>query len=129
MAALHPPNSMYTRSRHTPSWQCQCIVHSLPPPICDEFQFTHIPCNIPQRLIVDIVGIVAKAEGMINSWLTSSIDAVDGWRERLQRGEVHKRVFDGDRSLVRDLMLIEPRKNDHVVSIQIEIRRDKEFLG
>lgn len=66
---------------------------------------------------------------MINSRLTSSIDAVDGWRERLQRGEVHKRVFDGDRSLVRDLMLIEPRKIDHVFSIQIEIRRDKEFLG
>lgn len=66
---------------------------------------------------------------MINSRLTSSIDTVDCWRERFQRGEVHKRVFDGNGSLVRDLMLIEPRKIDHVVSIQIEIRRDKEFLG
>lgn len=129
MAALHPPNSMYTRSRHTPSWRCQCIVHSLPPPTYDEFQFTRIPCNIPQRLVVDIVGIVAKTEGMINSWLTSSIDAIDCWRERFQRGEVHKRVFDGNGSLVRDLMLIESRKTDHVFSIQIEIRRDKEFLG
>ena len=128
MAALHPPSSMYTRSMHTPLWQCQCIAHSLPPPICDEFQFTHIPCNISQRLMVDIVGIVAKTEGMINSWLTSSIDAVDCWRERFQRGEVHKRVFDGNGSLVRDLMLIESRQIDHVFSIQIKIRRDKEFL-
>ena len=128
MAALHPPSSMYTRSRHTPSWQCQCIVHSLPPPTYDKFQFAHIPRNIPQRLLVDIVGIVAQTEGMINSWPTSSIDAIDCWRERFQRGEVHKRVFDGNGSLVRDLMLNESRKIDHVFSIQIEIRRDEEFL-